>query len=89
MTITAREIRVGTVLLTYLGKRTVTEIRKNIGPNRDILNYLYFDNGQAMANEAHLTFECTFQPEYKEPVKVKIDNDYGRHNTIDWILAGR
>jgi hypothetical protein len=89
MLITAREVKVGTTLDTYMGKRTVIEIRKNLGANKDILNYLYFDNGQAMANEEHLTYRCVFQPEQKEPVKVKTDNDYGRYNTIDWILAGR
>lgn len=89
MMITAREVKVGTVLDTFLGKRTVTEIRKNIGPNKFILNYLYFDNGQAIANEEHLTYNCTFQPDYKEPTKIKTDDEYGRHNTIDWILAGR
>ena len=89
MTITARQVKVGTVLETYLGKRTVVELRKNIGPNTDILNYMYFDNGSAMANEAHLTYECYFQPEPAKEISQNRGQDYGRHNTIDWILAGR
>ena len=60
MTITAKEIRIGTVINTYLGSRTVIEIRRNSGPHKDILNYLYFDDDGNMQKPVQPHYQNLF-----------------------------
>jgi hypothetical protein len=62
--ISGHKIKIGTVLKTWLGQRTVVDIKPNeskIFPF--ILNYLIFDNGMKMANEDHILYDCIYEGE--------------------------
>lgn len=91
--VNSSNVRKGMVLKTWLGTRTIVSIEKYTGSMQNMFhNILHFDNGMSMSNEKEVFYELVYSPtDIKDDTQMKHnkDHDYGRSNTIDWILAGR